>query len=78
MRISVVPGDPGQIEYAKIRNSGRDVRVFLDGVLVGQYCRTADDQEGFVEVYTGESTTTEWIKERRTGLVRIEIFDRTP
>lgn len=82
MRISVVPGDPGEVTYAAlVRRDKKIVRVFFNGEEIAQGCVTADDREGFVIVHPVDEKGrfihdgADWTTERRCGKVRIEVHE---
>jgi hypothetical protein len=78
-RVSVDPGDPGEVTYQEFKIAGYEVRVFLDGVEV-QGCVTADEAEGLIirhprdekghPTITGDGFTRETLR----GHVHIEPY----
>lgn len=51
VRYSVHPQDSGYAPYQELRKQGKDVRVYLDGILV-KHCVTADDDKRYVEMWS--------------------------
>ncbi|MEP9378083.1 hypothetical protein ABLE91_15305 [Aquabacter sp. CN5-332] len=81
IRISVVEGDPGQVNYQQLVDQGYRVDVFLDGVKQ-RYTLTADEGEGVVVRFSASSATGEirttpdgrFIEETVRGKVEIRTW----
>lgn len=83
LRVSFIPGDPGEALVGKAHIDYRKFHVFLDGVEQGWW-HTADEAEGFVlrDVKSPDGQpalnplTHEWVRETMYGKVEIVFEDK--
>ena len=82
MRLSVDRDDPGFAAWCELRDNGKNIRVFLNGVERDKVVLADEGERFIVRIKTDErgeymmnSAKDEFVHETLTGDVHIEVYD---